>query len=618
MNKLKGFTGKILEVDLSSKAIKTIPLDEKLAENVLGGAGYAYGALFPLLNKNTDPLGPENIMFFMGGPLLGSSGTCTGRIVVCAKSPITGLLGESNCGSFIAPEIKKAGWDGIIIKGASKTPVYIEIADDKVEIKDASAIWGKNVYETHEILKAPENWKRAKVMCIGKAGENLVKFATIASEERAFGRTGMGCVMGSKKLKAIIVKGTKKIELAKPDEFREAAKSANENMMQIFTMQMMGSLGTSGGLSMYAVTGELPVKYWRSSVFEDPSTIDGGHIQEKYLKRQRFCFSCPVGCGRIITVDDAKEQGLPEGEFAGPEYETIAGFGSIMLNTDMKAIIKANYICNDYGLDTITTSNTIALLMDCIDRGKITSKDIDGINLKWGAMPSVYKLIEKIGLKEGIGKVLSEGSNAVGRHFKINQDDIATVKNSEIPYHDLRSSNGMSVAYAISDNYGAMHCHNDMYMVSTGAAVDELEIQSINGQENSVEIAISAAKNMEYKSFYSSVIVCVFGVPHPSEIAKMLETGMGIPFDVNRVKETGERILTLKRLFNLKMGHKPSDEKLPKILVTPLTEGGTNGNVPDTKLLFSEVYKYEEWDPVTGMPSKSKIERLGLQAYSKW
>jgi len=256
--------------------------------------------------------------------------------------------------------------------------------------------------------------------------------------------------------------------------------------------------------------------------------------------------------------------------------------------------------------------------MDSIERGKITSKDLDGIDLKWAAMPAVFQLIEKIGLKEGVGKLLSEGSNAVGKHFKIDPDDIATVKNSEVPYHDARSSNGMSIAYGISDNYGAMHCHNDMYMVSTGAAVDELDIPSINGQENSPAMAIAAAKNMEYKAFYSSVIVCIFAIPPPSAIAKMLELGMGIPFDIERVKETGSRILTLKRLFNLKMGHTPADEKLPKILLTPLTEGGTGGNVPDTKLLFSEVYKYEEWDPVTGMPSAAKIERLGLQEYAKW
>jgi aldehyde:ferredoxin oxidoreductase len=240
MGKLKGFVGKILEINLTTNEIKKSPIDESIAEKFLGGDGYAIATLSKLLDKNTDPLGPDNILFFMTGPLLGSPASCTGRMIVCARSPITGLIGVSNSGTFAARPIKLAGYDGIMIKGASKKPVYITISDDKIEIKDASQIWGKKIYETHAILKQSKEWEQGKVICIGPAGENLVKFAMIGSEERAFGRLGMGAVMGSKKLKAIIIKGSGKIEFAKPENLKDLAKVVIADVMESYTNQVTG------------------------------------------------------------------------------------------------------------------------------------------------------------------------------------------------------------------------------------------------------------------------------------------------------------------------------------------------------------------------------------------
>lgn len=618
MGKLKGFMGTILEINLTTNEIKKVPLDETIAEKFLGGGGYAIATLMNLIDKNTDPLGPENILFFMTGPLLGSPAVCTGRMVVCAKSPITGLIGESNSGTFAARPIKLAGYDGIMIKGASSKPVYITISDDNIEIKDATHLWGKKIYETHEILKQPKEWEQGKVICIGPAGENMVKYSIIASEERAFGRLGMGAVMGSKKLKAIIIKGTKKIEFAKPEELKALAKEVSSAVMDIYTNQVMGGLGTSSNMNLYVLSGELPVKYHRSSDFPDVDSISGATLAEKYLKKQRHCYSCPVGCGRVVAVDNAKELGLPEGEFEGPEYETMAGYGSLMENKDLKAIIKANYLCNDYGLDTISSSGAIALLMDLIDRKIITAQDIDGIDLKWGDMDNVYKLIEMISLRKGIGDVLAEGSNAVGKRFNVDPEQIATIMCNEVPYHDARSSFGMAIAYSISPTYGASHCLCDMYMTSLGQAWDELEINSIPAQENSKEMAIASARLQEYRAFGASIVQCVFGNPQStSNFAKLVEYATGIPFDLQAVKDYGRRILNLKRLANIKFGLTPAKEKMPKILLTPLP-GGTNGNVPDMDLLTSEFYKYEQWDPVTGMPSPEIIEKYGLSEYAKF
>jgi aldehyde:ferredoxin oxidoreductase len=360
--------------------------------------------------------------------------------------------------------------------------------------------------------------------------------------------------------------------------------------------------------------GILPMKNFQTGDMEGIENL----FTEAYARMRKGshgCFNCMTRCGQVHEVTEGPYSGSIS---EGPEYETMAGYGSLIDNKDLKEIIKANYLCNDYGIDTISSSGVIALLMDLIDRKIITANDIDGIDLKWGDMANVYKLIELISLRKGIGNLLAEGSNAVGKKFKVDFDQIATVMNNEIPYHDARSSFGMGIAYAISPTYGASHCLCDMYMTSLGQAWDELEINSVPAQENSKEMAIASARLQEYRAFGSSVISCVFGNPQStSSFAKLVEYSIGIPFDLQSVKEYGRRILNLKRLANLKFGLTPAHEKLPKILLTPLP-GGTNGNVPDMDLLSSEFYKYEQWDPVTGMPSKEIIEKYGLTNYAKF
>lgn len=609
--------GTILEIDLTTKKIEKTPLNMNLVEQFLGGAGYACAYLFQHLTKETDPLGPDNKLFFMTGPLTGTSATSTGRMVVCAKSPLTNIWGEANSGSHICVQIKKAGYDGIIIHGASKSPVYLEINDDEVEIKDASNLWGKGLYEITDILKSNEKFKYGRVLGIGKAGENLVKYSIIGSEERAFGRTGLGAVMGSKKLKAIVVKGSKKIELADPTAFNELAKINSALIMEGTQSDIFQQLGTSNAIEMYSLSGELPVGYYRKPEFEGFEEIAGSTLAEKYLKTNRHCFSCPIGCGRVVEIGE-NDLGLPSGSFEGPEYETIAGFGSMILNADLKEIIKANYICNDLGLDTISTSSVIALLMDLKERGVITATDVDGIDMGWGNMESTFKMIEKIANRDGIGNILAEGSLAVGNKFNVNPEQIATICNSEPTYHDMRNVNGMAIAYGISPHYGGSHNACDMYMNVLGVCFDELGIESAEEKENSPTVSKIAAQTMDHRAFYSAAIICVFADSPVKNLAKFLEYATGMPFNIEKIKIMGQRILTMKRLFNLKMGHKPEDEHIPKILLTPLPESGHEGNVPDYEFLKSEFYKYEEWEKETGMPSREKLERLGLIEYAKF
>jgi aldehyde:ferredoxin oxidoreductase len=608
---MKGFVGKLLRVDLSNRKIAEEPLDNNIAEQFLGAAGYCCRYLYNKLNKNTDPLSRDNILMFMTGPFCGSSIATSGRFVVCAKSPYTGLWGESNCGGFFGPEIKKVGYDGIIITGASKTPVYLEITNEKKEIKDATHLWGKGTLETTEILKKESGSNLTRVACIGQAGENLVKYAIIASEEKAAGRTGMGAVMGSKKLKAITIRGKKREYVPEDkDGFKAAVSETNSAVSASFMTQMMASLGTGGGVDMYNSTGELPIKYWTKGEWDGAFNISGATASEKIFSKSNPCFSCPIGCAKKAVVKEG-EYATPS-EIEAPEYETIAGFGSLILNNNLESIVRANYLCNDYGLDTISGSSTIAFIYYLFDSGKIKSEDIDGLEPKWGNEKPMLELIRKIAFKEGIGNILAEGSDAVGKKFKISSDEIATVYGMEVPYHDLRSCFGMAIAYGVGSPRGPCHNSCDMYNILLGIPLDEVGISYVDKYSDDEDMAKYSALAQNYRAFYSSLIICSFAFPLPSSIAKLIQTSTGILCNVEKVKTFAERIYTIKRLFNLKMGITPADDRLPQILLKPTEEGGSAGKTPNFQKLKDFYYKFRDWDPKTGRSSKEKLEKLGL------
>jgi len=380
---MKGFEGKLLIVNLTNKEISEEEIDDTIATNFLGGAGYACKYLFDKINKDTDPLSPENTLMFMTGLLCGSNAPTSGRFVVCAKSPLTGIWGESNCGGFFGPELRKAGYDGIVFKGSSESPVFLEIKENKAEIKDASDLWGKGIFETSKILKEKSGSQLTRVACIGQAGENLVKYAIIASEDKAAGRTGMGTVMGSKKLKAITVRGTKrKYNAFEPEEFKESVKVTTDAINSAFATQMFGDLGTSSGVDMYNASGELPIKYWKLGTWEGAFNISGSTAFETMFTGSYPCYACPIGCSKRVKIDEGEFK--TDGEIEAAEYETVAGFGSMLLVDNLGGIQRANYLCNDYGIDTISGSSTISLIYDLFDRGEISSEDLNGLEPKWG------------------------------------------------------------------------------------------------------------------------------------------------------------------------------------------------------------------------------------------
>ncbi len=609
---MKGFVGKLLIVDLTHNEISDEPIDENIAKNFLGGAGYCSKYLYDKIHKNTDPLSPDNILMFMTGVFCGSNAPTSGRFAVCAKSPFTGLWGESNCGGFFGPEIRKAGYDGIVIKGASEKPVYLDINENEIKLKDASFLWGKGIFETSKILKEKSGSELTRIACIGQAGENLVKYATIASEEKAAGRTGMGAVMGSKKLKAIAIRGKKtSYNAVKPEEFKEAVKKTIDDVMASFATQMFGILGTSGGVDKWNSEGELPIKYWTLGTWEPAFDISGASASEKIFTRSYPCFSCPIGCAKKAVVKEGEFK--TDGEIEAAEYETVVGFGSLILNNDLESIQTANYMCNDLGFDTISGSSTIAFIYYLYNDNKIRSDDVDGLKPEWGDIHPALEMIKKIAQREGIGDILAEGSDAVGEKFNISKDEIATCYGMEVPYHDLRRCYGNAIAYGIATTRGPCHTACDPYYALLGLPLDEFGIDgSINWYSDGADMAEVSARIQDYRAIYNSLIMCAFCNPPPSMVINMLNTATGLNFNMDQFKLLGERLYMIKRLFNLKMGITPDDDKLPKILLKPLNEGGSAGKTPDFDKLKKALYKYRTFDFNTGYPNQEKLRTIGL------
>jgi aldehyde:ferredoxin oxidoreductase len=609
---MKGFIGKVLRVNLSNKEISEEPLDEEIAKQFLGASGYCVRYLYDKIDKETDALSPENILMVMNGPFCGSNVPTSGRFSICSKSPYTGIWGEAICGGFFGPELRKAGYDGIIIEGASESPVYLDITDGKAEIKDASSLWGKGVYETSRLLKEKSGSDLTRIACIGQAGEKLVKYATIASEDKAAGRTGMGAVMGSKKLKAISIRASKRsYEPAKPDEFKEAIKKTTEQVMSSFATQMFGILGTSGGVDKWNAEGELPIKYWTLGTWDGAYNISGATASETVFSKKYPCFSCPIGCAKKAMINEGEYK--TDQEIEAAEYETVASFGSLILNDNLESIQRANYLCNDVGIDTISGGSTIAFIYYLFNNGKINSADIDSLEPKWGDIKPAFEMIKKIGLRSGIGDLLAEGSDVVGKKFNISQDEIATSYGMEIPYHDLRRCYGMAIAYGIGTTRGPCHNSCDPYYALLGLPIAEFGIDlSVDWYSDGEDMAIVSARLQDYRAIYNSLVMCSFANPPPSLIIEMLNAATGLDLDIEKFKLTGERIYMIKRLFNLKMGITPEDDKLPKIVLDPVNEGGSAGKTPDFQKLKGAYYKYRTFDPQTGYPSKEKLKSLGL------
>jgi len=578
-----GYIGKLLQIDLSQSKVSIKTLPEDLLP-FLGGVGFGTKLLYDLLPEGTNPLAPENILMFMTGPLTGSGAVMTGRHAAIAKSPLTGLFGYAMCGGFFGWQLKRAGFDGIILLGKAEKPTYLLIEDGNVEFRDASSLWGKGTYAMKKLLD--EEFNKAYFVGIGPAGENQVRIANIVdNDERVHGRTGLGAVMGSKNLKVIIAKGTGTIPQKDPDAVKELnqkiTKETQENLMKKVLVDNYRKFGTSSLFGLSAIGRNLGIKNWQLRTWKDYVKISGQRLNKEYVTKNYHCYNCIIGCGRRIK--DRK----------GPEYETLGALGSLCLNTNLESIITMNELCEDLGMDTIATGGILAFAMECSEKGLIDEK------IGWGDSEKMIELIKAMAHQSTeLAVILSQGTKKASEQIPGSSDFACNVKNMEIPLHDPRL--GMDLFYATASR-GADHLQG--VALTRLLAIPELKTSMITPKEKFCKIS------QDYNAFLDSLCICKFGVvpQGPISVSQMLQqlyNVTGLSMSPETLLETGERIFTLQRLFNLR------EAKLTfKDDIVPTRFLEKNPALPKEVRRY---YRYRKWDR-NGIPKPELLQRLGLK-----
>ncbi len=604
---MNGYMGKILRVDLGAEELRDEPLNEAYARAFVGGSGLAARIIYDMTGSDTDPLGPENPLIFMTGPLVGTAMPSAGRCSVSALSPLTRIWGEANTGGFFGPELRFAGYDGVIITGRAGKPVWLSIVEGRPELHDAAGLWGKDSYATQELVRQRLDEPKARVACIGAAGENQVKMAAVMNDGgRAAGRTGMGTVMGSKNLKAIGVRGSAKVPLSDPAGLKAVVKAIIADLDEGILPRALRLLGTAGTMDSLLMYGDVPIRYYQQGEWENADNLSGVLMTEQFLNKRYACYRCPIGCGRETR---APSYGLSKVD--GPEYETLAALGSLMMVDDMESVIYAGHLCNLHGLDTISVGCTISLACEMFDRGIITTADTAGLEIRYGDVKMAHRLIDMIARREGFGDVLAEGSAALAERFGVPELAV-TVNRLEVPMHDPRAFSGMAVTYALSP-CGAAHMQGDMYGVDIGQnTAPELGIDPGDRFDSSEDKGRMAARNQAWRNLYNALTLCQFQDVGVERLLAALNSVTGWNLEADELITLGKRIVTLKRMLNMRRGLTSANDCLPTLLLKPLADGGTEGTVPDMEVLLSGAYAEYGWDPETGKPTPQTLEELNL------
>jgi aldehyde:ferredoxin oxidoreductase len=544
----------------------------------------------------------------MTGPIVGTQSPSAGRCEVCALSPLTGIWGESNTGGFIGPELRFSGYDGVIITGQSSSPTWLSIFDGKAELRDASGLWGSDLYKTQSKIHKELDDSRVKVASIGVAGENLVKMAAVMNDHgRAAGRTGMGAVMGSKRLKAIAFRGSSKPPVSDPDSLGRVIKNLLKFIREDITTQIFSLGGTAVGVDGMLLYGDMPIRYYQQGEWEEARDLSGALMAERYLNRGDACYRCPVACGR-----ETRAPRFGVDKVHGPEYETLGALGSLAMINDLEGVIYAGHLCNLYGLDTIGTGCAIALAYEMFERGIIDRSDTDGLELRYGDIDLTLHLIELIAKREGLGDELAEGSAAFAEQHGVPELAVA-VNGLDVPMHDPRAFSGLAAIYALSPR-GACHMQGDMYGVGMGQSlVPEVGIGLRDRFDSSEEQGRVSARVQAWRNLYNSMILCQFVNPGAKQIAALVNSVTGWDLTVDDLITVGKRIVTIKRLLNLRLGITRDDERMPELLRTSLTKGGTEGNVPNLDTLLAGAYAEYGWDLDSGSPKPETLELLGIE-----
>ncbi|MCD4683418.1 MAG: aldehyde ferredoxin oxidoreductase family protein [Bacteroidales bacterium] len=600
-----GYFGRLLRVNLSDLSYKAEEIPEKLLIDFIGGRGLGSKILFDELPANADPMGPENKLIFATGPLTGINAPTTSRFAVVAKSPLTGTIGGCSSGGHFGIDLKSTGYDVLVVEGIAKIPCYICIIDNNVEIRDASGLWGKNTHETTDALLS-ETDSKAGIACIGPSGENEQLIAAIMNEKNhAAGRGGLGAVMGSKKLKAVVVSGNNKTPVGDKDIVDRAIKQWRIFVGEApLTKDVLKEYGTPALVNTINHDGSFPSYNFQEGVFNDAESLSGETFKELYFVKRQPCAGCPIACARLTAT--------PEREGKGPEFETIWSFGASCGVNDLEKIIHAYYNCNEYGFDTISAGNTVACAMEMSEKGYFPEpvmqqirEDI-GRDLKFGDAGAIVKLSELIGKNEGFGKELGLGSSRLAE--KYGHPEVAMhVKGLELPAYDPRGFHGMSLTLATNNRGG---CHLRSYLVSTEALSTPFPINRFEKKGK----AGLAKLYQDLTTTIDSMVACLFTsfALNPDLYAKLVGTVMGIEMDGNDLLKTGERIWTIERLFNLREGKSRKDDTLPdRVLNQPFTSGLSKGYKIEFDELLDEYYHVRGWNN-EGVPEKEKLEELDL------
>lgn len=599
-----GYQNTLLDVDLTNKEVRTRQLDESTKRLFIGGKGLGAKILYDELKPNLDPLSPENLLVFSTGPLTGTAAPSSGRWAVVTKSPLTGLFLDSQVGGFVGAQIKLAGYDHIVVRGAAETPVFLKIEDDQVEIAPAEDLWGKGCLETERALKARLG-REFKVGSIGPAGERLVRYACITFDLfRQAGRGGPGAVMGSKRLKALAVRGTKEVGYWDPEGFKEACKKAREVIRGHHFTPLRRKYGTPIWVNPVNEAGLLPTRNFQSGVFEHAEEISGETMRDRIVVKDGACFNCILPCWKHSRFSI---HGQPEMELVGPEYETLALIGSNCGVGSLESVAYANLLCDDLGMDTISTGAAIAFAIECSERKLLGEERATGLRLAFGDADSVFELVRLIGRRKGLGDVLAEGVERAAKIIGKGSEGFAPhVKGMEIPGYDPRGAFGMGLAYATSDR-GA--CHQRAWTVRA-------EIQGGLGDRFSIEGRPQFVKEtQDERAMCFSLVLCDFMPLGVADFVELLNTATGLELTEPEYLKTGERIWNLTRAFNMREGARRPDDNLPgRFTDEALPSGPAKGQRVTQAMLdtmLDEYYALRGWT-ADGVPTKEKMEELDL------
>jgi len=613
-----GNTGRIIRVDLSRGSIEVQSLPEDYYRKYIGGSGLAARVFWEWGNFSIDPLAPEAMLIFMNGPLAGLRLSGASRSSVAGRSPLTGHWGDSSCGGYFAPELKYAGYDGIVITGRAPNPALMLIEDDRVALVDAGDYWGKGIEQVTGGLKKAYG-KNYRTLVIGPAGERLVKYAIILNEgHHAFGRAGFGAVMGSKNLKAIVVnaKNKREVSLADPIAFAALRKELNPKIKQALASTVMHENGTAANLEGGVHTGDVPIRNFTSNFWEEMAeALTGSTLTEKYLTHHGACAFCGVACKRVVEVKEGPFA-IPKGP--GPEYETIVAFGSLMGSMDLAATCKAGRVCNNLGVDTISAGGTIAWAMEAFEKGHLTKEDTDGVELHWGDMETVIDVVlPKIADREGkLGQLLAEGSASAAH--QIGQDSIRYAvhgKGLEVPMHDPRGGgHGLALTYAISHR-GACHVAYPMLFMEMGACYYpeigfEFELEPMTDQykPETAVIAVSLG-SIENSACYCQFADREISIP---EWVQLFNAVAGYQWDADEMMRAGRRVFYLQRLMNYRYGLTSKDDVLSSRLLEPAGDGAPEGIEINFSAMKEKFYELMNLDPEKGIPSGEALQKCGM------